>query len=198
MPDVGALGEAGDPEANAAAVAAWARSAIETVEQEDVRRPVVVAIDGPAGAGKTTLAALVSAELDDAPVVHMDDLYPGWDGLARGIALLTQKVLLPASRGDRAWYARYDWESEERAETVIVPHHRYLVVEGVGSGCGGARELTDVRVWLDASLPVRRARALHRDAGVFGPHWDRWARQERELFELEQPTDQAHLIIETD
>lgn len=198
MSDIGALDAAGGPEANAVAVAAWARSATESVEQEDVLRPVVVVIDGPAGAGKTTLAQLVSMELDDAPIVHMDDLYPGWDGLIKGMSLLVHKVLRPASRGDRAWYARYDWVAEDYAETVIVPEHPYLIIEGVGSGCGGAREYADVRIWLDAAATVRRARAMNRDNGDFGPHWDQWARQEREIFDAEPLTDRAHLVIETD
>src|SRR6476661_4492660 len=41
----------------------------------------LVAVDGPSGAGKTTLAAEVADALG-APTIHMDDLYPGWDGLA--------------------------------------------------------------------------------------------------------------------
>ncbi len=48
---------------------------------------VVIALDGPSGAGKTTLARGVELALEPvAPVavVHMDHLYPGWDGLARG------------------------------------------------------------------------------------------------------------------
>ena len=40
------------------------------------------AIDGPAGAGKTTYAATLEAELSlkgTVKVIHMDDLYNGWD-----------------------------------------------------------------------------------------------------------------------
>lgn len=40
----------------------------------------VVAVDGPAGSGKSTFAARLSAALG-APVVHLDDLIPGWTGL---------------------------------------------------------------------------------------------------------------------
>ncbi|MEO8851532.1 MAG: hypothetical protein ABI360_07355, partial [Allobranchiibius sp.] len=146
----------------------------------------------------TTLASLVAAELGDAPVVHMDDLYPGWDGLAEGISLLVKKVLRPASRGDRGWYARYDWLLQGYAETVIVPEHRYLVIEGVGSGCATARDYADVRIWLEASESVREARAKNRETGSFGTNWDRWARQEREMFDVEHPLDQAHLVLQTD
>ena len=40
--------------------------------------PSIIAIDGVAGSGKTTLATKLSEELSNAPVVHMDDLYNGW------------------------------------------------------------------------------------------------------------------------
>lgn len=185
------------PDSNANAVAAWARSAAEFVEQEDVHRPVVVAIDGPAGAGKTSLAALVVAVLGDASVVHMDDLYPGWDGLARAIPLLAEKVLAPVSCGERAWYPRYDWTTGAYAEAVIVPFHRYLLIEGVGASAGMAREYADVRVWLRAPESVRRDRAEHRDAGGFGSNWERWARQETELFSSDRTQEHAHLIVDT-
>ncbi len=40
----------------------------------------LVCVDGPAGSGKTSLADAV-ARRTAAQVVHMDDLYGGWDGL---------------------------------------------------------------------------------------------------------------------
>ena len=48
---------------------------------KDVSQPVI-AIDGPAGAGKTTLAhdvRLALAQRYSITEVHMDDLYDGWD-----------------------------------------------------------------------------------------------------------------------
>jgi hypothetical protein len=33
---------------------------------------------------------------------------------------------------------------------------------------------------------------------MFAPHWERWAEQERQLFELEQTRERADLIILTD
>ena len=49
----------------------------------------LLAIDGPAGAGKTTLAAKLEAEYSvhsTVRTIHMDDLYNGWDD-ALGISL---------------------------------------------------------------------------------------------------------------
>lgn len=185
------------PESHANAVAAWARAAAELVEQEDIRRPVIVAIDGPACAGKSTLAALTATLLDDAPVVAMDDLYPGWDGLADGVQVVVEKVLGPVSRGERAWFVRYDWVSKTHAETMIVPDHHYLVVEGVGSSVGAAARYADIRIWVDAPEEIRRTRGENRTEGGFDGQWQRWADQEAILFGGQDARDQAHLRIGT-
>ena len=47
----------------------------------------LLAIDGPAGAGKTTLAAKLEAEYSahsTVRTIHMDDLYDGWEGALGG------------------------------------------------------------------------------------------------------------------
>ena len=56
---------------------------------------VVVAVDGPSGAGKTTLTRELRRRLDGPPVIHLDAVYPGWDGLAQTPAILHDHVLAP-------------------------------------------------------------------------------------------------------
>jgi len=53
---------------------------------------LVVAIDGRSGAGKSTLAHTLAGRLG-APLVSLEDLYGGWDGLERGVSLLASAVL---------------------------------------------------------------------------------------------------------
>ena len=64
-------------------------------------RTRVLAIDGRSGAGKSSLAAAMSGELG-APVVSLEDLYGGWDGLENGIDLLVSEVLEPLAAGRAA------------------------------------------------------------------------------------------------
>ncbi|MEO7588650.1 MAG: hypothetical protein ABIS84_11555, partial [Arachnia sp.] len=66
--------------------------------------PRVVAVDGPSGAGKTTFADVLADELASRTgvrpqVVHMDDIFPGWDGLAEAVELVSDLVLEPLARG---------------------------------------------------------------------------------------------------
>ncbi len=39
----------------------------------------IVVIDGPAGSGKTTLANSLSGLLENCPIIHMDEIYEGWE-----------------------------------------------------------------------------------------------------------------------
>lgn len=98
---------------------------------------LVVGIDGPSGSGKTTLAAAVAQRLG-CPVLHMDDLFPGWDGLAAASGLLVEQVLAPLATGADAGYRRWDWDASRWAERVAVPWTPLLVVEGCASTVGAA------------------------------------------------------------
>ena len=174
------------------AVVAAARAATDEVTD----RTVIVAIDGRSGAGKTSLAQLVAERLA-APVVHMDDIYPGWDGLAAALPVLADEVLIPLRSGDSGVFRRWDWAAGEHGGELEVPVAPFVVVEGCGSSVGPAGQLADLRVWLDADTEQRRARGLTRDAGSFDEQWDSWAQQEDELFEADQTREHADLVFDT-
>ncbi len=161
------------------------------------QRTVVVGIDGRSGSGKTTTAAEVARRLAPCPIVSMDELYPGWDGLAAAVPLLTRHVLEPLQHGGRVAYPRYDWHEGRYAETVEVPPSRFVLVEGCGSTCLPARPLIDVRVWLEAPSSLRERRSLERDGEMFAPHWSSWSHQEDAVFDADPPRAHAHLVLET-
>lgn len=157
---------------------------------------VVVAIDGPSGAGKTTIAGPV-AEALACPVVHMDELYPGWDGLAEAVGLVDDLVLGPLARGEDLRYRRWDWAADRWGEEIALPWTPVLVLEGCGSSVRPAGERAALRVWVDADRAERRARGIARDGDTFAPHWERWAEQEDALFAADRTRERADLEIIT-
>jgi len=158
--------------------------------------PVVVAIDGPRGAGKTILGDALAGHLP-AAVVHMDELYPGWDGLAEAVELVTELVLEPLSRGEPAAYRRWDWARAAWGKTIEVRPGPFLVVEGCGSSVLPAGRHAAVRVWVDADRDVRMRRGIERDGETFRPHWERWARYEDALFTADRTRERAHVVVDT-
>lgn len=158
------------------------------------RGPRVLAVDGRSGSGKTDLAAAVAGRVG-APVVHLDDVYPGWDGLAEAVGVLADDVLAPLRAGRAAVYRRWDWAADAPGPLVRVAGAPTVVLEGVGAGAAGP---VDLLVWLEAGTAVRRRRGLDRDGETFAPHWERWAAQEDELFARRPVAPLADLVLGTD
>ena len=158
----------------------------------------VLAIDGPSGSGKTTLAAAVHDVLVSVPLVHMDDLYPGWDGLVEGVPRLVRDVLEPLSRDQPGRYRRYDWAAGRYAETHEVPAGDTLLVEGVGCGAPAAAPYLSLIVWVEAAADVRFARGIERDGEAYRPHWERWALQEERHFRLARTRERADVVLQAD
>jgi uridine kinase len=159
---------------------------------------VVVAVDGPSGSGKTGLTRALRRHLDRPPVLHLDALYPGWDGLARTPAILHDRVLAPLARGERAAYQRFDWVAGTFAEEHEVPPAPLLVVEGCGAGAWPGYAYVSVLIWVDAPSDVRFGRAMARDGDTYRSHWERWAASERALFGSDRTRDRADLVVHTD
>jgi hypothetical protein len=156
----------------------------------------VVAIDGRSGAGKSTLARAVGSHLG-APVLQLEGLYDGWDGLERGVARLAADVLAPLARGEAVAVPQWDWHAARWGEPRRLPAHLpALVVEGVGAGAAPAAPFASVVVWVQAPDAVRHERAIARDGDTYKPHWDAWAEQEERLLHHDDIRSRADLVIE--
>lgn len=155
----------------------------------------LVCVDGPSGAGKTTLAERVAAELA-APTVHMDDLYPGWDGLRAGTHRAQEWIVAPLSEGRPARYQRWDWAASAYAEWVQLPPSEVVVLEGCGAGALPVGNAASVLVWVEAQESVRRRRGIARDP-EFEAYWDQWADEERRLYDADRTWERADLYLDT-
>ena len=79
--------------------------------------PVVLALDGRCGSGKTTMAAALAEQFPDSIVLHTDDFYlppadrvPGWEQTPcanMDFARLRDEVLAPARAGKPVLYRAY-------------------------------------------------------------------------------------------
>ena len=145
--------------------------------------PVIIAIDGRSGSGKTTLAIELAARLREhhkVSLFHLEDIYPGWNGLAAGIERYVTTVLSPLRRGESAEWVSWDWERHYDGDARTTRPAEIVLVEGVGAAAAAALPLLDAVIWADSSDDDRRARALARDGDTYEPFWDQWAAQEAE------------------
>lgn len=192
------------PHRNAAEVLSGGPGATarQVLAHADARQPTLgagrlVCIDGPAGSGKTTLAEAIRVLAPQCRVVHMDDLFEGWDGLPE-VDRQLDGLLRPMGRGHPGSYRRWDWHADRWAEVVPVPPSPLLVLEGVGSGSRAVADLVTTLVWVDAPHPLRMRRGIERDGDAFAPHWEQWAEQERLHFAAQRTRERADLVVHTD
>lgn len=155
----------------------------------------VIALDGPSGSGKTDIAERLAAATG-AAVLHLDDIYPGWTGLA-ATPPMVRSVLDQIAVGNTGSVHRWDWDAGKDGPLLRIPPAPLLILDGVGSGASVIRPYLSLLVWVDAPLDVRRRRALARDGDVYAPFWDTWAAQEAEHFAVEQTRIHADLVIDT-
>lgn len=133
----------------------------------------VVTIDGYSGSGKSTLAAALARLVNGWQVLHLDDWYPGWDGLAAG-ADIARRIAADLRAGRASSYEAWDWENDTTGATTRVPLAPTII-----EGCGAIEAEADLSVWIaDPGEDERRSRALARDGQTYAPHWQRWADQD--------------------
>ena len=136
-------------------------------------RVPVVTIDGYSGSGKSTLAAALARLVNGWQVLHLDDWYPGWDGLEAG-AHIARRIAADLRGGRASSYEAWDWENSTTGARISVPLAPTII-----EGCGAIDAEADLSVWIaDPGEDERRSRALARDGQTYAPHWQRWADQD--------------------
>jgi hypothetical protein len=167
----------------------------------DVR---VITIDGRAGGGKSTLADALSPLLDDAPIVHMDDLYRGWDNAltAQLTATLRDQILNPIGLGKAGGYRAWDWHRGAAGEVRTIPKHPFLILEGVGASQRIVRPFATTMVWIEIPPSRGLERVLQRDS-LFATDLEEyrgrmlsWQGEELLHFAAENTFDTAHLRLD--
>lgn len=121
------------------------------------KRPLLVAIDGRCGAGKTTLAALLEKEIG-CNVVHMDHFFlqpeqrtkermqePGGNV---DYERVLNEVMMPASQGLAFSYRRFNCKKMELSSLVKMEQNAVTIVEGSYSCQPALWDFYDLRVFL--------------------------------------------------
>ena len=133
----------------------------------------VVTIDGYSGSGKSTLAAALARLVAGWQVLHLDDWYPGWDGLEAGVGI-ARRIAADLRAGRASSYEAWDWENGTTGATIRVPLAPTII-----EGCGAIEAEADLVIWIaDPGEDERRHRVLARDGQTYAPHWQRWADQD--------------------
>ncbi|MFM5903956.1 MAG: AAA family ATPase [Microbacteriaceae bacterium] len=159
----------------------------------------IVLMDGRAGSGKSTLADALQRRLfkdgETLPrVIHMDDLYPGWDGLSAGAEYLQRNILGALESHKTAHWQLFDWAAGERGEWREFSGGTPLIVEGCGSLNQRSASVADITVWLEVDQAVRYERWVKREGS--DKHRAAWAAQEEDFYARERSSGLAQVKLQ--
>jgi len=191
------------------------RSAIEGLISSSTL-PVLIAIDGGSGAGKTTIANII-LEWFNATVIHLDDFYSAdipyskwqdfsiterfdnvfrWEDLKRD-------VLIPLKSGVAAKYYAFDFYSgrpdgtfDMKEEPTLLKSADVLIMEGAYSASPHLDDLLDLKILVDVPVEERHDRLTSRESEDFLIDWHEiWDEVEQYYFEEVRPNETFNLVV---
>ena len=138
---------------------------LSAIEKLDSTQPIGLAIDGVAGSGKTTLASRLCGDLKNCQVVHMDDLYEGWnDPLSQRLtAKVIRELLEPFNKQIPIRYQKFDWILNRFDKFEDLKTSNILILEGVGSGQREFRKYLSKTIWVEYDPSQGFDRVIARD-----------------------------------
>ena len=169
--------------------------------------PVLIALDGRCGSGKTTLAAQLAERFPDSAVFHTDDFYlppadrvDGWEHIPcanMDLARLSREVLTPARAGDAVSYRAYSCREGTYLPAKSIVSKPLFLVEGSYSHHPLLAENYDLRVFVTCSKEEQARRLQAREGERYPNFVQRWIPLEEGYFAQYHIETRADLILDT-
>lgn len=174
---------------------------------EHPNKPLLLALDGRCGSGKTTLAAQLAERFPDSAVFHTDDFYlppadrvDGWEHIPcanMDLARLSREVLAPARDGDAVCYRAYSCREGAHLPAKSIVSKPLFLVEGSYSHHPLLAENYDLRVFVTCSQEEQARRLQAREGERYPNFVQRWIPLEEGYFAQHHIETRADLVLDT-
>ena len=168
-------------------------------------RPVLIAIDGNCGSGKTTLGSFLAKELN-ASLFHMDDFFlqphqrteerltePGGNV---DYERFKEEVLDHISDTKGVTFRPFSCSKWQLADAVTVPYNDIIIVEGSYSQHPYFNNIYDIKIFLEISKEEQKKRIVARDKEAMWPMFEnKWIPMENRYFEAFKIKEKSDFII---
>jgi len=185
--------------------------------QPSHQNPLLVALDGGSGAGKSVLAAMLVSNLN-ASWIPLDDFFAAqipdaeWNTMsvpqrARNVfdwARVRRQALEPLLAGQPARWHPFDFAAGQRPDGTYAPNAEpetrdpasVILLDGAYSAGPQLADLVDLSVLVDVPVSVRHARLAAREDPAFLAEWHaRWDAAEAYYFTVIRPRSHFDLIV---
>ena len=164
------------------------------------RQTKIIVIDGPAGSGKTTLAKSLSGLLENCPIIHMDEIYDGWENALspKTSQDLVEWVINPLLESRSIEFVKYDWYLEKRIEKVVINLPKVLIIEGVGSSSFEISKHVSLKLWIEVNKETGINRVLTRDGQQIQEQMKKWQTRESKFFIENNSKENSDIWIDGD
>lgn len=169
--------------------------------QREGNCPVVIAVDGMAASGKTTLSGLLAQRLD-AAVIHMDDFFLPqgfrtperlWEPGGNVYYERFSEEVVPYLRcGEPFAYRVFDAHAHRYTGTRLVEAKPFVIVEGSYSRHPKFGEIYDLRVFCETDPEEQLRRVAERDPvrkELFQAMWIPMENRYFEAFGIKESSD---------
>lgn len=181
---------------------------ISTLLSASPTHPVLVALDGRCGSGKTTLAAQLAEAFPGSVTVHTDDYYlppaarvPGWENIPcanMDLRRLRAEVLEPARAGRSFVYKAYSCREDAYLPPMACAPARLILIEGSYSLHPALAACYDLRIFVTCSKAEQTRRLQAREGARYAAFAQRWIPLEEGYFAKYGIEQSADLILDTE
>lgn len=173
--------------------------------EKDSTEPVLVAIDGMCGSGKTTLGKYLHQCLGGR-LFSMDDYFLQFSQRSRArlyqvggnvdYERFQQEVLIPVLHGQDVIYRIFSCQTGKIGDGTIMPAERLNIVEGVYSQHPVFGDVFDLKVFMEISQKLQLERIQLREGNVKLKRFqEEWIPKENAYFEKFDIRKNSQIII---
>ena len=170
-------------------------------------RPLVLALDGRCGSGKTTLANGLSAQFPGCTLLRTDDFYlpparrsPDWAHTPcanMDLTRLRDEALRPAYAGQPVAYRAYSCREGACLPPVQLPAQPLVILEGSYSHHPLLRPYETLRVFVTCTKAEQTRRLQAREGARYADFAARWVPLEEGYFAQYGIAESTDFVVET-